>query len=238
MGDLLVQFKTLKKSCGSDMTKNIMLLREPEAIQARKKVYQLRKEILKCLYYSDWIVKRPVILKKANMGPRVFFFFRAHIIFTHSSDTVLLFGGLPLAFEVLLFPFSKSTQHNFYLHGCHRPVISVFFNLIFFWVFWAMCCLLSCYPPVLLLSLLPSHTCTASPSLTLPCSQCVPRPISSCSLVSPVLITLTCAPPSSLQLYLMPSLVKFLLQSGLKLSLCRVIYCVCALICSVSCACC
>lgn len=53
MGDLLVQFKTLKKSCGSDMTKNIMLLREPEAIQARKKVYQLRKEILKCLYYSD-----------------------------------------------------------------------------------------------------------------------------------------------------------------------------------------
>lgn len=149
------------------------------------------------------------------MGPRFFFFFRAHIIFPHSSDTVLIFGGLPLAFEVLLFPFSKSTQHNFYLHGCHGPVISVFFNLVFFWVFWALCCLLCCYPPVLLLSLLPFNTCTASPSLTRPCSQCVPRPISSCSLVSHVLITLPCVPPPSLHLYLMPSLVEFVFQSGL-----------------------
>lgn len=30
-----------------------MLLQEPEAIQALKKVYQLRKEILKSLYFSD-----------------------------------------------------------------------------------------------------------------------------------------------------------------------------------------
>ena len=91
------------------------------------------------------------------MGPRFFFFlFRAHIIFPHSSDTVLIFGGLPLAFEVLLFPFSKSTQHNFYLHGCHGPVISVFFNLVYFLGFLGF---------VLSSALLPSHAPPQSASL-------------------------------------------------------------------------